>query len=77
MVATADATPVDPWTNLLLWILYTAIGVGYLAKGGSATLGYLWIGLGALTICLSIAAFARRRRHPLPPKGRWYDNLYR
>jgi hypothetical protein len=66
----------SPWTNLLTAIACTALGVGYLLKGSWATIGYLWIGSGALALCLALAALAYRRRHPLPPRGHWHDNLF-
>lgn len=67
--------PWSRWTTLFGAMACTALGVGYLTKGGDAVAGYMWIGGGALWLCLCVAAWAYRRGHPVP-KERWHDNLY-
>ena len=54
------------------------IGIFALVYGRWDTIGYLWLAAGALMLGTGAAAWAYRRRHPLPtlPPGKsWKDAL--
>lgn len=61
--------------TVLLALMATSFAVYWLQQGA----GTGWMFVAAAVLCFAKAGgmLVYRRRHPLPPKPRWQDNLYR